>query len=132
VAEQEVQAAINAGSNLLPSDLPMPPIYSKVNPADAPVLTLAITSPSLPVIKLHDLTENRLAPKLSQVEGVGLVSIAGGRRPAVRIQANPARSPRSASRSTTCAPPSSPPTSTRRRAASTARSALPPSTPTTS
>ena len=89
VAEQEVQAAINAGSNLLPSDLPMPPIYSKVNPADAPVLTIAVTSPSLPVIKLHDLTENRLAPKLSQVEGVGLVSIAGGRRPAVRIQTNP-------------------------------------------
>ena len=89
VAEQEVQAAINAGANLLPGDLPMPPIYSKVNPADAPVLTIAITSPSLPVIKLHDLTENRLAPKLSQVEGVGLVSIAGGRRPAVRIQADP-------------------------------------------
>jgi multidrug efflux pump len=89
VAEQEVQAAINAGANLLPSDLPMPPIYSKVNPADAPVLTLAVTSPSLPVIKLHDLTENRLAPKLSQVDGVGLVSIAGGRRPAVRIQADP-------------------------------------------
>ena len=89
VAEQEVQAAINAGANLLPSDLPMPPIYSKVNPADAPVLTIAITSPSLPVIKLHDLTENRLAPKLSQVTGVGLVSIAGGRRPAVRIQAKP-------------------------------------------
>ncbi len=89
VAEQEVQAAINAGSNLLPGDLPMPPVYSKVNPADAPVLTIAITSPSLPVIKVHDLVENRLAPKLSQVEGVGLVSIAGGRRPAVRIQANP-------------------------------------------
>ena len=89
VAEQEVQAAINAGANLLPADLPMPPVYSKVNPADAPVLTIAITSPSLPVIKLHDLTENRLAPKLSQVDGVGLVSIAGGRRPAVRIQANP-------------------------------------------
>ncbi|SEL80118.1 multidrug efflux pump [Roseateles sp. YR242] len=89
VAEQEVQAAINAGSNLLPSDLPMPPVYSKVNPADAPVLTIAITSPSLPVIKVHDLVENRLAPKLSQVDGVGLVSIAGGRRPAVRIQANP-------------------------------------------
>ena len=89
VAEQEVQAAINAGSNLLPSDLPMPPVYSKINPADAPVLTIAVTSPSLPVIKLHDLTENRLAPKLSQVEGVGLVSIAGSRRPAVRIQANP-------------------------------------------
>ncbi|XAH22921.1 MdtB/MuxB family multidrug efflux RND transporter permease subunit [Xylophilus sp. GW821-FHT01B05] len=89
VAEQEVQAAINGGSNLLPSDLPMPPVYSKVNPADAPVLTLAITSPSLPVIRVHDLVENRLAPKLSQVPGVGLVAIAGGRRPAVRIQANP-------------------------------------------
>ena len=89
VAEQQVQAAINAGSNLLPGDLPMPPIYSKVNPADAPILTLAITSPSLPVIRLNDLVENRLAPKLSQVTGVGLVAIAGGRRPAVRIQANP-------------------------------------------
>jgi multidrug efflux pump len=89
VAEQEVQAAINAGSNLLPSDLPMPPLYNKINPADAPVMTVAITSPSLPVIRVHDLVENRLAPKLSQVSGVGLVSIAGGRRPAVRIQGNP-------------------------------------------
>ena len=89
VAEQQVQAAINAGSNLLPSDLPMPPLYSKVNPADAPILTLAITSPSLPVIRVNDLVENRLAPKISQVNGVGLVAIAGGRRPAVRIQANP-------------------------------------------
>jgi multidrug efflux pump len=89
VAEQEVQAAINAGANLLPGDLPMPPVYSKVNPADAPVLTIAVTSPSLPLTKLHDLTENRLAPKLSQVDGVGLVSLAGGRRPAVRIQADP-------------------------------------------
>src|SRR5450830_1351819 len=79
IAEQEVQAAINAAGNLLPNDLPMPPIYSKVNPADAPILTLAITSPSLPLIKLHDLVENRLAPKLSQVAGVGLVAIAGGR-----------------------------------------------------
>ncbi|WP_367065627.1 multidrug efflux RND transporter permease subunit [Oryzisolibacter sp. LB2S] len=89
VAEQQVQAAINAGANLLPSDLPMPPLYSKVNPADAPILTLAITSPSLPVIRVNDLVENRLAPRLSQVQGVGLVAIAGGRRPAVRIQANP-------------------------------------------
>ena len=89
VAEQQVQAAINAGSNLLPTDLPMPPTYSKVNPADAPVLTLAITSPTLQVIRIHDLVENRLAPKLSQVPGVGLVAIAGGRRPAVRIQVNP-------------------------------------------
>jgi multidrug efflux pump len=89
VAEQEVQAAINAGSNLLPSDMPMPPTYSKVNPADAPVMTIAVTSPSLPVIKVHDLVESRLAQKISQVQGVGLVAIAGGRRPAVRIQANP-------------------------------------------
>lgn len=89
VAEQQVQAAINAGTNLLPTDLPMPPTYSKVNPADAPILTLAITSPTLQVIRIHDLVENRLAPKLSQVPGVGLVSIAGGRRPAVRIQVNP-------------------------------------------
>jgi multidrug efflux pump len=90
VAEQQVQAAINAGSNLLPADLPMPPTYRKFNPADAPILTLAITSPSLQVIRIHDLVENRLAPKLSQVPGVGLVAIAGGRRPAVRVQANPA------------------------------------------
>ncbi|HSV51852.1 MAG TPA: MdtB/MuxB family multidrug efflux RND transporter permease subunit [Burkholderiaceae bacterium] len=90
VAEQQVQAAINAGSNLLPSDLPMPPTYRKFNPADAPILTLAITSPSLQVIRIHDLVENRLAPKLSQVPGVGLVAIAGGRRPAVRVQGNPA------------------------------------------
>ena len=91
VAEQEVQAAINAGSNLLPNDLPMPPIYNKVNPADAPIITLAITSPSLPVIRVNDLVETRLAQKLSQVPGVGLVSIAGGHRPAVRIQADPSK-----------------------------------------
>ena len=85
-----MQAAINAGSNLLPSDLPMPPTYSKVNPADAPILTLAITSPTLPVIRVHDLVESRVAQKISQVAGVGMVGIAGGRRPAVRIQADPA------------------------------------------
>ena len=89
VAEQEVQAAINAGSNLLPADLPMPPVYSKVNPADAPVLTIAVSSTTLPVTRVHDLVESRLAQKISQVPGVGLVGIAGGRRPAVRIQANP-------------------------------------------
>jgi multidrug efflux pump len=89
VAEQEVQAAINAASNLLPTDLPLPPVYSKVNPADAPILTLAITSPSLPVPRMHDLVESRVAMKISQIPGVGLVSIAGGRRPAVRIQVNP-------------------------------------------
>ncbi len=89
VAEQQVQAAINAGTSLLPNDLPMPPTYSKVNPADAPVLTIAITSPSLPVHRVHELVESRLAQKISQTSGVGLVSIAGGRRPAVRIQVNP-------------------------------------------
>ncbi|MBP7446321.1 MAG: efflux RND transporter permease subunit, partial [Zoogloea sp.] len=89
VAEQQVQAAINAASSLLPSDLPAPPTYSKVNPADAPILTLAISSPSLPITRIHDLVESRLAMKISQVAGVGLVSIAGGRRPAVRVQVNP-------------------------------------------
>ncbi len=88
VAEQGVQAAINAGTNLLPSDMPMPPVYNKVNPADAPVLTLALSSPSLPITRVHDLVENRLALRLSQVQGVGLVSIAGPRRPAVRVQVN--------------------------------------------
>ncbi len=89
VAEQEVQAAINAASNLLPTDLPLPPVYSKINPADAPILTLAVTSPSLPVPRMHDLVESRVAMKISQIPGVGLVSIVGGRRPAVRIQVNP-------------------------------------------
>ncbi len=89
VAEQQVQAAINAASNLLPTDLPAPPTYSKVNPADAPILTLAVSSPSLPITRIHDLVESRLAQKIAQVPGVGLVSIAGGRRPAVRVQVNP-------------------------------------------
>ncbi|CAM4046053.1 MdtB/MuxB family multidrug efflux RND transporter permease subunit [Bordetella tumulicola] len=89
VAEQEVQAAINAASNLLPSDLPVPPIYNKVNPADAPVLTLAISSPTMPLPQVRDLVDTRMAQKLSQVPGVGLVSVAGGQRPAVRIQVNP-------------------------------------------
>ncbi|MEY4283726.1 MAG: acriflavin resistance protein [Pseudomonadota bacterium] len=88
VAEQGVQAAINAGTNLLPNDMPMPPVYNKVNPADAPVLTLALSSPSLPITRVHDLVENRLALRLSQVQGVGLVSVAGPRRPAVRVQVN--------------------------------------------
>ncbi|MBS0320701.1 MAG: MdtB/MuxB family multidrug efflux RND transporter permease subunit [Proteobacteria bacterium] len=87
-AEQEVQAAINAGSNLLPSDLPQPPIYSKVNPADAPILTLGITSPTMTLPKLEDLVDTRIAQKISQLPGVGLVSIGGGQRPAVRVQAN--------------------------------------------
>ena len=90
VAEQEVQAAINAASNFLPADLPNPPVYSKVNPADAPILTLALTSDTLPLPKIEDLADTRLAQKISQLAGVGLVSISGGQRPAVRIQANPA------------------------------------------
>ena len=89
VAEQEVQAGINAASNLLPQGLPNPPIYSKINPADAPVLTLALTSKSLPLSKVEDLADTTLAQKISQLSGVGLVSISGGQRPAVRIQANP-------------------------------------------
>jgi multidrug efflux pump len=89
IAEQEVQAAINAANSLLPSDLPSPPIYSKVNPADAPVVTLAVTSKTLDLTKVEDLVDTRLAQKLSQVSGVGLVSLSGGHRPAVRIQANP-------------------------------------------
>ncbi|WP_019449470.1 MdtB/MuxB family multidrug efflux RND transporter permease subunit [Cupriavidus sp. BIS7] len=89
VAEQEVQAAINAGSNLLPADLPMPPIYSKVNPADAPIMTLAMMSDTLPLPKLQDMVDTRVAAKISQIQGVGLVTISGGQRPAVRIQANP-------------------------------------------
>ncbi|SPA46519.1 MdtB/MuxB family multidrug efflux RND transporter permease subunit [Cupriavidus taiwanensis] len=90
VAEQEVQAAINAGSNLLPSDLPMPPVYSKVNPADAPIMTIAMTSDTMPLPKLQDMVDTRVAQKISQIQGVGLVTISGGQRPAVRIQANPA------------------------------------------
>ncbi|WP_322996204.1 multidrug efflux RND transporter permease subunit [Castellaniella sp.] len=86
VAEQEVQAAINAASNLLPGDMPSPPIYRKVNPADAPVMTLAVTSPTMPLDQVRDLIEVRVAQKLSQINGVGLVSVAGGQRPAVRIQ----------------------------------------------
>src|SRR6266498_2362573 len=90
VAEQEVQASINAASSFLPADLPNPPIYSKTNPADAPVLTLALTSKTLPLSKVEDLADTRLAQKISQLSGVGLVSISGGQKPAVRVQANPA------------------------------------------
>ncbi|WP_336580129.1 multidrug efflux RND transporter permease subunit [Alcaligenes sp. CHO6] len=89
VAEQEVQAAINAASNMLPNDLPAPPIYNKVNPADTPVISLAVTSPNMPLHEVRDLIDVRVAQKLSQVTGVGLVSIAGGQEPAVRIQADP-------------------------------------------
>ena len=89
VAEQEVQAAINASQSLLPSALPAPPVYSKTNPADAPVMTLAITSDSMPLAQVEDLVDTRLAPKISQLSGVGLVTVSGGHKPAVRIQANP-------------------------------------------
>jgi multidrug efflux pump len=89
IAEQEVQASINSASNLLPQGLPNPPIYSKINPADAPILTLALSSNSLPLSKVEDLTDTMLAQKISQLPGVGFVSISGGQRPAVRVQANP-------------------------------------------
>jgi multidrug efflux pump len=89
VAEEEVQSAINASQSYLPSNLPAPPVYSKTNPADAPVLTLAITSADVPLSQVEDLVDTRLAPKLSQLNGVGLVSISGGQKPAVRIRANP-------------------------------------------
>ena len=89
VAEQEVQAAINAAQNFLPNDIPNPPIYSKTNPADTPVLTLALTSNSIPLTQVEDLADTRLAQKISQLPGIGLVSISGGQKPAVRIQANP-------------------------------------------
>ena len=89
VAEQEVQQSINAASSYLPSNIPNPPIYSKVNPADAPIITLALTSETWPLPQVEDFADTRLAPKLSQLMGVGLVSISGGQRPAVRIQVNP-------------------------------------------
>jgi multidrug efflux pump len=89
VAEQEVQAGINAAQSYLPSDLPVPPVYSKTNPADPPVLTLGITSDSMPLSQVEDLVDTRLAPKISQLSGVGLVSISGGQKPAIRIQVNP-------------------------------------------
>ena len=89
IAEQEVQASINAAGTYLPVNLPNPPIYSKVNPADTPVLTLALTSKTLPLSKVEDLADTRLAQKISQVPGVGLVSISGGEKPAVRIDINP-------------------------------------------
>jgi multidrug efflux pump len=89
VAEQEVQAAINASGNLLPTDLPVPPIYNKVNPADTPIMTLAVMSKTLPLVKVQNLVDTRIAQKISQLPGVGLVSLSGGQRPAVRIQANP-------------------------------------------
>jgi multidrug efflux pump len=90
IAEQEVQAAINTSGSLMPADLPSPPVYSKTNPADAPILSLALTSDTIPLSQVHDLADTRLVQKIAQVPGVGLVSVVGGQRPAVRIQANPA------------------------------------------
>ncbi|MDX2168318.1 MAG: efflux RND transporter permease subunit, partial [Deltaproteobacteria bacterium] len=90
VAEQQVQAAINAAYAFLPRDLPTPPVYNKVNPADAPILTLALTSDTLPLPAVEDLADTRLAQKIAELSGVGLVSIGGGQRPAVRVRANPA------------------------------------------
>jgi multidrug efflux pump len=90
VAEQEVQAAINTASSLLPNDLPTPPVYRKVNPADAPILTLAVSSDTLPLPAVYDLVDTRMAQKLAQLTGVGMVSLAGGQRPAIRVKANPA------------------------------------------
>ena len=89
IAEQQVQASINAAGTYLPPDLPNPPIYSKVNPADAPILTLALTSKTLPLTKVEDLADTTLSQKISQLPGVGLVSISGGQKPAVRIRVNP-------------------------------------------
>jgi multidrug efflux pump len=89
VAEEEVQSSINGGQTFLPSDLPVPPVYNKTNPADAPILTLAISSDSMPLSDVEDMVDTRLAPKLSQLNGVGLVSISGGQKPAVRVQVNP-------------------------------------------
>ena len=89
VAAQQVQAAINVATNLLPRDLPNPPIYTKTNPADAPILTLALSSETLPLSQIEDIVDTRIAQKISQLSGVGLVSISGGQKPAIRIQANP-------------------------------------------
>src|ERR1700761_6170537 len=89
VAEQEVQAAMNAAGNLLHTDLPAPPVYAKINPADAPIITIGVTSNSMPLTDVEDMADQRLASKISQMPGVGLVSISGGERPSVRIQVNP-------------------------------------------
>ncbi len=132
IAEQEVQAAINAGSSLLPTDLPAPPVYAKVNPADAPVLTMAISSDTLPLTEVQNLVNTRLAQKISQVPGVGLVTLAGGSGRPCASRPTPRRWPPTASGWTRCAAPSRRPTPTAPRGASTGRSAPTPSTPTTS
>jgi multidrug efflux pump len=107
VSEEEVEAATNAATGLLPTGLPAPPVYATVNPANAPVLTLAVTSKTSQLTQLEDLAYVRMAQKISQVNGVGLVSIAGGQRPALRIQINPRALAATVSRSTT-SPPTSP------------------------
>src|SRR6202035_2829303 len=89
VEEQQVQAAINAAATYLPADLPNPPIYNKTNPADAPILTLALSSDTLPLSKIEDLADTRLAQKIAQLAGVGLVSISGGQKPGIRVRVNP-------------------------------------------
>jgi multidrug efflux pump len=131
VAEQEVQAAINAANNLLPSDLPVPPIYAKINPADAPILTLAVTSKSLSLTELEDLSETRLAQKISQLSGVGLVSISGGHRPAV-FSSSRRHLPPMGSASMISAPRSATSTSTFPRGILTGRPRRRPSMPTIS
>ena len=119
IAEQEVQAAINAAGNLLPSDLPAPPIYSKVNPADAPILTLGVASDTMKLTEVEDIIESRIVPKLSQLPGVGLVTVSGGNGPRCASTPTRSRSPPTASVSTICERPSPTSTSTRRRAIST-------------
>jgi multidrug efflux pump len=128
IAEEEVQSAINAAQSFLPADLPAPPIYSKTNPADAPVLTLGITSKTMPLSSVEDLVDTRLAPKISQLNGVGLVSISGGQKPAVRIQHS---SSPTASIWRRCAPRWSRPALTRLKATLTAPARITRSTPTT-
>ena len=125
VAEQEVQAAINTASSLLPGDLPTPPIYRKVNPADAPIMTLAVTSKSLPLPEVYDLIDTRMAQKLAQLPGVGMVSLAGGQRPAIRVKVNPTALASLGMSLKKSAPLSSPPTPTSPKAVSTAPTALP-------
>ena len=133
VAEQEVQAAINAASIFLARDLPNPPIYSKTNPADAPILTLALTSKTLPLSNVEDLADTRLAQKISQLSGVGLVSISGGQKPAVRIQVNPtALSSYGLTLGRLCATASPKRTSIKPKVISTALIKLTPSAPTIS
>jgi len=109
-AEQDVQAAINAASNLLPTSLPAPPTYSKSNPADSPILTLSISSDTLPLDQVDDVADSILAQKIAQVAGVGLVTINGGQKPAVRVQVDPRRWPAPGSAWTTCERFWSPPT----------------------